>query len=538
MSATIPAPAGEPTFLNGRRRRAELERLRETGVVDVLVIGGGVTGAGTALDAVTRGLSTVLVERDDLACGTSSYSSKLIHGGLRYLAKGQLDVAWESAQERHLLATVSAPHLVRALPQLTPVLAGGRGPAMALAAGIRAGDLMRRAAGTRASCLPAMRRVSGTEARLWTPALSDAGLRGGLLAWDGQLEDDARLVVALARTAAAHGASILTRCGAVAVEPGEVLLSDTLSGERFTVRARHVVNAAGVWAAGLAPGLSMSPSRGSHLVFDAARLGFPRAMLNVPLPGAFGRFVFLIPRADGTVIGGLTDEPLPGAPPDRVEVPQDDRTFLLEALSRVLSTPLRETDVIGAFAGMRPLLGGQGGAGTADLSRRHAVVVDPRTAMITVTGGKLTTYRRMAEDAVDVICARPGVAAGPCVTHRLALVGAAPAGVPAAANTPLGGLVRRFGAEAAELLALGRERPELLEPVVAGTDVLRVELVAAVQREGALGPADVFDRRTRLGLVDPLGREALLSGREVVERELAEQGIDGGGVEVAAGTAT
>ena len=523
---TVPVAAA--SHLNAARRARELETLGSGEPVDVLVIGGGVTGAGVALDAVTRGLSVALIERRDLATGTSRWSSKLAHGGLRYLAQGDLPIAWESARERHRLMTHIAPHLIRGLPQVTPAYADQPGAQQLLMrTGIRFGDLLRTAAGTDHRRLPAMRRIEATELRSWAPALSAAGLRGGLLHWDGQLEDDARLVVAIARTAAAHGARILTYVEALRVGDTGVEARDTLSGETLTLRARHVVNATGVWAGELVSGITLRPSRGSHVLVPAARLGYPRAAVNVPLPGHFGRFVFLIPRSDGLVMIGLTDDPHEGAPVD-VPVPTAaDEEFLLSSASAVLARPLTSEDVAGRFAGLRPLVvaagghdDGEGGGRTADLSRRHVVSEDPASGVITVVGGKLTTYRRMAEDGVDAIAARTGVDAAPCRTTTLPLVGAAGVnGDPAPRSLPER-LVRRFGSEAAEIAALAGERPELLRPVAPGVPVLGVELLAAVEREGALSAEDVLDIRTRAGLI-PEWRLAVEAALEQLRPELA-----------------
>jgi glycerol-3-phosphate dehydrogenase len=513
-------PRGEATFLTAERREAELDALAGGREVDLLVVGGGVTGAGVALDAVTRGLSVALLERGDLATGTSRWSSKLAHGGLRYLAKLQFGVAWESARERATLANVTAPHLVRALPQLTPVY--GRIPpptAVALETGIRIGDAMRALSGTSRRRLPAARRIAAEEARLWAPAVKVDELRGAILSWDGQLEDDARLVVALARTAAGHGAKICTYSEVTALTCSGAHVRDTLTHQRFELHARHVINATGVWADGLVDGIRLRPSKGSHLLVTAERLGSPRATVNVAVPGHFGRFVFAVPRQDGLVMVGLTDDPYDGEIPDAPEVTPEEERFLLETISLALDRPLTSADVVGRYAGLRPLLDGGEGS-TADISRRHAVIEDRLTGAITVVGGKLTTYRQMAQDAVDALAARDGVRAGPCRTTHLPLVGApgwagtssgAPDDVPAR-------LWRRFGTEAGEIMTLAHDRHELLDPIAPGLPVLGVELVAAIEREGALTTDDVLDRRTRLGLVTAW-REA---ARPAVERIVGE----------------
>jgi glycerol-3-phosphate dehydrogenase len=501
----IAAPRGPATYLTAERRRQDLEVLGDGARMDLLVIGGGVTGAGVALDAASRGLRVALLERRDLAHGTSRWSSKLVHGGLRYLAHGQFDVAWESARERSALAGLIAPHLIRALPQLIPVRSGS-GRTGLMEAGIRMGDAMRALSGTSRRRLPVMRRIGAAEARLWAPALSPAGLRGAILSWDAQLEDDARLVVALARTAAAHGARVITYCEVTEVGQGTARVHDLRSGDRFDLSARQVVNATGVWAGRLAPEVRLKPSRGSHLLVPAARLGWPRVMLNVPHPGHLGRFVFAIPRPDGLVMLGLTDEPAePGVIPDLPAVPAQDQAFLLSALSAALDVDLSPADVVGCFAGLRPLLAGRAGS-TADLSRRHAVIEEPEGGPVTVVGGKLTTYRRMAEAAVDRVAARHPALLRPCRTRSIQLVGA-PAPGRAGHDGP-GGVWRRFGTEAAELLALAAEHPELRRPVIPGTDVLALEWQAAVQREGALTRSDVLDRRCRLGLVPAWRAEA------------------------------
>jgi glycerol-3-phosphate dehydrogenase len=244
----------------------------------------------------------------------------------------------------------------------------------------------------------------------------------------------------------------------------------------------------------------------------AERLGHPAAAFSAPLEGSRSRFVFGVPRPDGLVLIGITDVPVLGPTPDEPEVSAEEERGLLRAIGGALDLPLTEADVVGRFAGLRPLVAGDEGA-TADLSRRHALVEDPETRVLTIVGGKLTTYRRMAQDTVDAIAARPDVVAGPCRTARLALVGALPV-EEAGGIAPR--LARRYGAEAADVLALADGRPELLEPLAEDVPTTGAELRFAVERELALSVDDVLDRRTRIGLV-PARRAAVLdTARELL----------------------
>ncbi|MEU2433153.1 glycerol-3-phosphate dehydrogenase/oxidase [Streptomyces sp. NPDC007861] len=496
--------------LNAARRTRELAGLADGSRVDVLVVGLGATGAGAALDAATRGLTVAAVDAHDLAFGTSRWSSKLIHGGLRYLASGQLDVAHESAVERGVLMERTAPHLVSAQPfvlPLTPLVS--RGQAALARAGFRAGDLLRAAARTSRTTLPAPRTLSAVETRHMAPALRTTGLRGGLLSWDGRLTDDARLVTAIARTAAAHGARILTRTRALTLTGSGARVRDELTGEEADVRARTVINATGVWAGGLVDDIRLRPSRGTHLVLRSEGLGSLSAGLHIPIPGESNRFVLVLPQGDGRVYVGLTDEPVDGGIPDVPEVPETDIGFLLDVLGSALDVSVGRADVVGAFAGLRPLLdtSGTGGPGrTADISRKHAVLTSPDDGVVTVVGGKLTTYRRMAEDAVDAAVTVRALAAGPCRTTATPLVGSARPSTLAALDAPAR-LVRRYGTEALDVHALALADPALARPVVPGHPVTGAELLWAVRHEGALDEADLLDRRTRIGLV-PHDREA------------------------------
>ena len=338
-----------------------------------MVVGLGVTGTGVALDAVTRGLSVLAVDAHDLAFGTSRWSSKLVHGGLRYLAHGQVAIAHESAVERRILMESTAPHLTHALPMLVPFHANvGRGQAALTRAAFAAGDALRLGARTARETLPRPRHVSTTEALSLAPCLKVDGLRGGLLGWDGQLEDDARLVVTIARTAASYGAHIRTRARVLAADGTGVRLRDELTGAETDVAARMVVNAAGVWAGDLAD-VRLRPSRGSHLVLRGESLPGLRVCVTAPVPGSTSRFVMALPQPDGTVYVGLTDEPVDGPVPDVPEPSEAEVDFLLDVVSATLARPLTRDDVVGAFAGLRPLLD------TGD-GRDRRPVAEPRRA--------------------------------------------------------------------------------------------------------------------------------------------------------------
>jgi glycerol-3-phosphate dehydrogenase len=492
--------------LTRARRASELDELSST-EIDVLVIGGGVTGCGVALDAASRGLSVALVEKSDLAHGTSRWSSKLVHGGLRYLATGDVALAFESARERDVLLRRTAPHLVRPLPMLVPLGRDvGRRDGMLFDAGHRTGDVLRLLAGTPRSALPRPRRIGVTETVRLTPGVRRDGLRGALLNWDGQLEDDARLVIALARTAASYGARILTRVSAV---DGSGTIRDELTGATSTIRTRAVVNATGVWSSTLAPDTPLRPSKGVHVVLPAALLGNPTASLAVPVPGEPNRYVFGLPHPDGLVYVGLTDDPLDGPVPDVPTATEAEISFLLDTLSRGLERPLSRSDVVGSYAGLRPLLAGVEGR-TADLSRRHAVV-QGADGLWTVLGGKLTTYRRMAQDVVDQLTEVP------CRTRDLPLVGATAVSAP---ELPAR-LVRRYGSEAAQVAALADHDPRLLEPVAPGVPVLTVELLWGVVAEGALNIEDLLERRTRLSLVDSWAAAARGAAEAALDQVLA-----------------
>lgn len=481
---------GASSALNVARRRIDLTRAGDE-PADVLVIGGGITGVGVALDAASRGLRVTLIEAEDLAFGTSRFSSKLVHGGLRYLATGDVATARESAYERHLLMTVIAPHLIRPLGQLLPFSPGVTlRQRTAGVVGMGLGDLLRMRAHTPRGVLPAPVLVSARTAARLVPALDPHGLRGGMLSYDGQLVDDARLVATVARTAAALGARILTRVRAVALRGDGASVEEATTGERFEIRARAVINATGVWAGALDRAISVRPSRGTHIVLDAADLGTPSTALTIPHEGSISRYVFALPQAYGRVIVGLTDEESPGAVPRVAQPTEPEIDFLLRSLNRVVSTPLGRHRVRGAFAGLRPLVD-SGTTSTADVSRRHLVAASD-AGFVTVLGGKLTTYRRMAEDAVDLAARTRGLHASPSRTASLRLI--------------------------------DRAVPTSRDVLDEATGLTAAEVEFAVRVEGAMTVDDVLDRRTRVGLVAADRERCLAAVETVVARTLADLG--------------
>ncbi|WP_204080474.1 glycerol-3-phosphate dehydrogenase/oxidase [Mycobacterium riyadhense] len=503
----------ESTALNAARRTADLAALADGEPLDVIVIGGGITGVGIALDAASRGLRVALAEKHDLAFGTSRWSSKLVHGGLRYLATGNVGIARRSSIERGILMTRNAPHLVHAMPQLVPLLPSMNFAKRALVrSGFLAGDALRMLAGTPSSTLPRSRTISAQRVVEMTPTVRREGLQGGLLAYDGQLIDDARLVTAVARTAAQHGARILTYVAASEATGTSVRLTDQRTGQSFDVSARAVINAAGVWGGEIDPSLKLRPSRGTHLVFDARAFANPTAALTIPIPGELNRFVFAMPEQLGRVYLGLTDEDAPGPIPDVPEPSSAEIMFLLDTVNTALGTALQTADVIGAYAGLRPLID-TGEGRTADVSRDHAVV-ESASGVISVVGGKLTEYRYMAEDVLNRAISLRHLQAADCRTRNLPLIGA-PAN-PGPAAGPGGrlpeSLVARYGAESPNVIRTATcERPT--EPVADGIDVTRAEFEYAVSHEGALDVDDILDRRTRIGLV-PRDRERVVTVAE------------------------
>ncbi|HEY9333438.1 MAG TPA: FAD-dependent oxidoreductase, partial [Kribbella sp.] len=314
-----------------------------------------------------------------------------------------------------------------------------------------------------------------------------------------QLYDDARLVVAIARTAAQYGARILTRVAATEVTGRGAVLVDQLTGDRRSVDARIVINAAGIWADQVASGIKLRPSRGAHLVLPQSVFGGLSAILTVPVPGELRRVVMAIPAPDDRVYVGLTDEEAPGPVSDVPRASDAEIDFLLGTISSAVQQPVTRADLLGTYAGLRPLLDTghhKGEDKTADISRRHAVITSP-DGVVTIVGGKLTTYRRMAQDALDTALAQSTLEVRrSCETHRIPLVGAADRVHLAAVRAPAR-FVQRYGVEAPQVIA---GPPELQTPIAPGLRTTCAEVKFAVRHEGALTADDVLDRRTRIGL--------------------------------------
>jgi glycerol-3-phosphate dehydrogenase len=479
---------------------------------DVLVVGGGITGAGVALDAASRGLRTALVERDDFGSGTSSRSSKLVHGGLRYLSQGDYGLVAQALAERQRLLR-NAPHLVRPLPFLVPAY-GSRARMRAVSSALWLYDLT---GGFRIGSLH--RRLSVAEALTHAPALRSESLVGAHLYLDAQA-DDARLTLAVVRTAVLDHRAVAANYARV-VEllrgPGGRVAGARVEadGSSFDVRASVVVSAAGVWADELwgDGGRSIRPAKGVHITLPAALVPTDVALvLAVP---SDNRSVFVVPwpGADRVYVG-TTDTDYDG-PLDEPECTADDVEYLLGALNAGLSTTVAAGDVLGQWAGLRPLVaGGATGSRSADLSRRHRVD-RPADGLVTVSGGKLTTYRAMAEDTVDEVQVTLGRRRTPCRTRRLALRGA-----PAPPSPVTGHLAARHGTEARVLTAMVAADPALGRPLVPTLPYLQAEAVYAARYEMARSVDDVLSRRTRSLLLD---RDASLAAAPDVARLLAPE---------------
>jgi glycerol-3-phosphate dehydrogenase len=489
---------------------------------DVVVIGGGITGAGVALDAASRGYSVALVERGDFAQGTSSRSSKMVHGGLRYLQNFDLGLVREALLERQLLVRL-APHLVYPTPFLVPALGDERRDRR-IGIGLNMYDVMatsrigrgrsqrnEHSAEAEYWSPDRHRTISGEEASELVPALAPMEPSSAYLFYDCQT-DDARLVLTVLGEAERFGAVVVNGAEVTDVleEGGRadgVACIEAESGDRFEVRADNVVNSTGVWADRIRPEELLSeeeiprirPSRGTHITLSTADIEIGSAACIVPAAGE--RTIFALPWY-GRVLAGTTDNDYEGEI-DQVPPSPDDVDYLLDALNAYFGTQLGLGDLTGAYAGVRPLISSGDPKKSVDISRR-AELYETSSGMLTITGGKLTTYRRMAAQVVDRITERQGREAE-CRTDDIPLgMSAREDDLTTSAELPEGAagqLAFRYGHAARAVLDVCDERPELAEPIVPGRPDLLAEVVIAARREQARSVADVLLRRTRLGLL-------------------------------------
>ncbi len=542
----------------GFDRAAALSRLRAD-QFDLLVIGGGVTGCGVALDAAARGLRTALVDSGDLGGGTSSKSSKMVHGGLRYLSQRQYRLVAEALAERQRLLT-NACHLVKPLPFLIPLFTKGQERSKSkvksiakaystalwlydLGGGLRIGKRHRRIS------------AYGTQAHL--PALRPDVLVDAFLYWDAQT-DDARLTLALARTAADHGAAIATYAAVTSLLEEDGRVSGARLADGTVVRAAAVVNACGVWSeqvASLSPSPSghvrLRPAKGVHLAVPSRRLPCDYATV-LPVPGD-RRSVFVVPWDAAGAPGpegpgrftyiGTTDTDYIG-PLDEPRVTAEDADYLLGVVNTWTTAELTPGDITGCWAGLRPLVAepGEGAGATTDLSRTHRVHTSPQ-GLVTITGGKLTTYRLMAADTVDTVQRLLGRHLPYCPTRRLPLRGsegsaelADPGAAQRLGTTPavLSHLAGRYGGEARAVLAMLAADPSLGDAMVEGLPYLRAEALYAARYEMVQTLSDVLYRRTRAGI---LARDATAAAAPAVAELVGDElGWDAArkGAEVAA----
>jgi glycerol-3-phosphate dehydrogenase len=489
---------------------------------DVVVIGGGITGAGVALDAASRGYSVALVERDDFAQGTSSRSSKMVHGGLRYLQNFDLGLVREALLERQLLVQL-APHLVYPTPFLVAALGDDRRD-FRIGIGLNMYDVMatsrigrgRSQRGERAEeadywAPDRHRTISGEEATELIPALAPLDPGSAYLFYDCQT-DDVRLVLTILGEAERFGAVLANRAEAVEIldEAGRaagVACTDAETGERFEVRAAVVVNATGVWADRIRPDELLSeeeiprirPSRGTHVTVSTDDLDIGTGACVIPAGG--DRTIFVLPWY-GRALIGTTDIDYEGDI-DHVPAGTDDVEYLLDALNSYFELSLGPGDATGAYAGVRPLISSGDPKKSVDISRK-AELYETSSGMLTITGGKLTTFRRMAAQVVDRITERDGREAE-CRTDDIPLgMAARPSDLETEVSLPEGAtdqLAFRYGHAARAVLDLCEQDAELAEPIVPGRPDLMAEVVIAARREQARSIADVLLRRTRLGLV-------------------------------------
>lgn len=520
MRASAVAPCGRAVFVSNwamdpafsaETRRTDLDAMAAT-PPDLLVIGGGITGCGIARDAARRGIRTALLEAVDFGSGTSGRSTRLVHGGLRYLEHGWLRLVFEASRERRVLLRI-APHLVRPMAFLFPIHAGGRLSRGRLAAGLWLYDLLAAFRNVRVH-----RTLSRRAVRKAEPQLRSKDLLGGAVYYDACC-DDARLVLANARAARRDGAMVASYTAVRSFEKAAgqlrgVVVEDTIDGRRFAVRAHVTVNATGPWSDAIRqldePGVApmLRPTKGVHLAVPRARLGNAGAVtMTSPLDG---RVMFVLPWGEVTVVG-TTDTDYDGDPGSVAPTP-DDITYLLRSANALFpDARLAPADVVAVWAGLRPLLRDGGATPTAAVPREHRIV-ESGSGLVTITGGKLTTYRSMAAELVDLVSLKLHRLDGRTIAPRApTAVEPLPGGEVADLELLVRELVKerlsedaarhlvdRYGTEAMAVANLAFRDSPLAEPLASGVPVLRAEVVHQARREMALSVSDVMMRRTPL----------------------------------------
>jgi glycerol-3-phosphate dehydrogenase len=511
---------------------------------DVVVVGAGVNGCGVARDAALRGLRVLLLDKGDIAAGTTAVSTRLIHGGLRYLEHGEFGLVRESLRERETLLRTVAPHLVRPLPMLVPVYAGRRRGRLTVRAGMLAYDLL-----SSSKSLPRHCMLTASEALRHAPGLTPEGLRGAALFYDAQVEYAERLAVENALDARAHGATVITyaRVERLILEDDAargVVFKDLLDGATHEARAGVVLNAAGPWVDEVLEGSAaedeklIGGTKGSHLVVRAFE-GAPRAAVYAEALED-GRPFFVVPWDDKLLIG-TTDERYAGDL-DRVEADAREVEYLLRETNRVLpAARLTRGDVLYTYSGVRPLPRVAGGR-ESGITRRHFIKPACVRSLFSIVGGKLTTYRALAEEAVDLIFRTLGKTPPPCQTADVPLPGAAVADLDAFrrdfdARSTLppksnARLLRVYGARAAEVLRLAQSDAELSEVISEETGTIGAEVVYAFSEELAETLADCLMRRTMVGLNTHVGLDAVERAADIARKFLGwDEGRASGEVE-------
>lgn len=494
------------TKLGPEERAQTLERMKSE-EVDIVVIGGGVTGVGAALDAASRGLSVALIERDDYASGTSSKSTKLAHGGLRYLQQLNFALVAEALTERSLMLTELCPHLVHPVPILFPF-----NKRVYERAYIGAGVVLYDTIGTGRNGVPMHKHYSKTKALEIAPELRDDAFVGAIRYYDGQL-DDARHTMAIGRTAAHHGALLLTHAPATGLELDDagavagVQVRDDLSGEEFTIKTQRVINATGPWTdqiQGMAgrSKVKVKPSKGVHVMVPRERLDMSVGLITQTSKSV----LFVLPWGAHWLIG--TTDTAWEHDVDDVVATKADIDYILSELNKWIRNPVTPDELTGVFAGLRPLVAPVDEGETTAISREHAVV-ESAPGLFNISGGKYTTYRVMAKDSVDAAVASMDREVPPSPTKHLPLLGAVGYEAIKRDRAQLAAkhgldvawfdhLLGRQGDLIDEILALMEERPELAEPLEGAEYYLAAEVVYAVTHEGAVTIADVLERRLRV----------------------------------------